>query len=404
MTLGAADTFRAAAEEQLEIWAERAGAAFVGGERGGDPAAVAYDAVGADTDVVIVDTAGRLHTQTNLMDELAKVRRVIAGRREGAPHEVLLVVDATTGQNGLQQARLFNEAVGVTGVALTKLDGSAKGGIAVAIAYELGPAGEARRRRRGARRPAAVRRDRLRACVGCRMNLVPSDQFSYAELAELFTRGYEGYFVPMHFDEPTLRYMVDTWDIDLAQSRVAPDAGLANLAIRGDRGWIGGIAVVPEQRRNGVGRALMEAVLELAPPTVLLEVIEANEPAIKLYESLGFEKTRVLEVWRVEAPLVVRRRPPPSRRSGRRACRGSARMRRCRPTTSASRSTAARCSSAAPRCSSSRHATRMRPPRCLSRGTALNYVNVPEGDIASGALERLGGELRLKQFEMVLAR
>jgi fused signal recognition particle receptor len=138
VTLGAADTFRAAAEEQLEIWAQRADARFVGGERGGDPAAVAYDAVGADSGVVIVDTAGRLHTQSNLMDELAKVRRVIGGRRAGAPHEVLLVVDATTGQNGLQQARLFNEAVGVTGVALTKLDGSAKGGIAVAIAYELG--------------------------------------------------------------------------------------------------------------------------------------------------------------------------------------------------------------------------------------------------------------------------
>jgi fused signal recognition particle receptor len=138
VTLGAADTFRAAAEEQLEIWAQRADATFVGGERGGDPAAVAYDAVGSDTDVVIVDTAGRLHTQSNLMDELSKVRRVIAGRLEGAPHEVLLVVDATTGQNGLQQARIFGEAVGVTGVALTKLDGSAKGGIAVAIAYELG--------------------------------------------------------------------------------------------------------------------------------------------------------------------------------------------------------------------------------------------------------------------------
>jgi fused signal recognition particle receptor len=138
VTLGAADTFRAAAEEQLEIWAQRAQARFVGGERGGDPAAVAYDAVGSDSDVVIVDTAGRLHTQANLMDELAKVRRVIAGRLEGAPHEVLLVVDATTGQNGLQQARLFDAAVGVSGVALTKLDGSAKGGIAVAIAYELG--------------------------------------------------------------------------------------------------------------------------------------------------------------------------------------------------------------------------------------------------------------------------
>jgi len=140
--LGAADTFRAAAEEQLEIWAERAGADFVGAARGADPAAVAYDAVEAARarghDVAIVDTAGRLHTQANLMEELAKVRRVIEGRLEGAPHETLLVIDATTGQNGLQQARLFGEAANVTGVALTKLDGSAKGGVAVAIAYELG--------------------------------------------------------------------------------------------------------------------------------------------------------------------------------------------------------------------------------------------------------------------------
>jgi fused signal recognition particle receptor len=140
--LAAADTFRAAAEEQLEVWAERAGADFVGSPKGGDPAAVAYDAIEAATargrDVVIVDTAGRLHTQTNLMEELAKVRRVIASRLDGAPHETLLVVDATTGQNGLQQARLFGEAAGVTGVALTKLDSSAKGGVAVAIAHELG--------------------------------------------------------------------------------------------------------------------------------------------------------------------------------------------------------------------------------------------------------------------------
>jgi fused signal recognition particle receptor len=142
VVLGAADTFRAAAEEQLEIWADRAGAEFVGAERGADPASVAYDAIETarrdGRDVVIVDTAGRLHTQANLMQELAKVRRVIEGKLEGAPHETLLVVDATTGQNGLQQARLFGEAVGVTGVALTKLDGSAKGGIAVAIAHELG--------------------------------------------------------------------------------------------------------------------------------------------------------------------------------------------------------------------------------------------------------------------------
>ena len=140
--LGAGDTFRAAAEEQLEIWAERAGADLIGAPQGGDPAAVAFDAVEAGRargkDVVIIDTAGRLHTQANLMEELAKVRRVIEGRIDEAPHETLLVVDATTGQNGLQQARLFGEAAGVTGVVVTKLDGTAKGGVAVAIAYELG--------------------------------------------------------------------------------------------------------------------------------------------------------------------------------------------------------------------------------------------------------------------------
>jgi fused signal recognition particle receptor len=140
--LAAADTFRAAAEEQLEIWAKRSGADFVGSTRGGDPAAVAFDAIEAaearGRDIVVVDTAGRLHTQTNLMEELAKIRRVIERRLPGAPHETLLVIDATTGQNGVQQAQLFNDAVGVTGVALTKIDGSAKGGIAVPIAFELG--------------------------------------------------------------------------------------------------------------------------------------------------------------------------------------------------------------------------------------------------------------------------
>ena len=139
--VGAADTFRAAAEEQLEIWAERAGADFVGAPRGADPAAVAFDAVEAARarghDVAIIDTAGRLHTQSNLMAELEKVRRVISTRIADAPHETLLVVDATTGQNGLQQARLFGDAVGVTGVTLTKLDGSARGGVAIAIAVEL---------------------------------------------------------------------------------------------------------------------------------------------------------------------------------------------------------------------------------------------------------------------------
>ena len=167
--VGAADTFRAAAEEQLEIWAERAGADFVGGARGADPAAVAFDAVEAGRargrDVVIVDTAGRLHTQGNLMDELAKIRRVIATRVEGAPHETLLVVDATTGQNGVQQARLFAETAGVTGVALTKLDGSAKGRRRDRDRPRARAAREARRRGGGARRPPPVRRARLRACA-----------------------------------------------------------------------------------------------------------------------------------------------------------------------------------------------------------------------------------------------
>jgi fused signal recognition particle receptor len=140
--LGAADTYRAAAVDQLGIWAERAGAEIVRAEQGSDPGAVAFDAVAAaearDKDVVIIDTAGRLHTQTNLMEELQKVRRVIEKRNPGAPHETLLSIDATTGQNGLRQALLFREAVDITGIALTKLDGTAKGGIALAIAQELG--------------------------------------------------------------------------------------------------------------------------------------------------------------------------------------------------------------------------------------------------------------------------
>ena len=140
--VGAADTYRAAAIEQLETWAERAGTEIVKGNPGGDPGAVVFDALAAaearSADVVIVDTAGRLHTHGNLMDELAKVRRVASKRLEGAPQETLIVIDATTGQNGLRQAREFARAVDVTGVVLTKLDGTAKGGIALAIAGELG--------------------------------------------------------------------------------------------------------------------------------------------------------------------------------------------------------------------------------------------------------------------------
>jgi len=140
--LCAADTFRAAAVEQLEIWAQRNGIEVVKQKSGADPAAVVFDAMAAaqsrNVDVVIVDTAGRLHTKSNLMAELDKMKRTAAKIISGAPHDVLLVMDATTGQNGLSQAREFTSAVGVTGIILTKLDGTAKGGIVVAISRELG--------------------------------------------------------------------------------------------------------------------------------------------------------------------------------------------------------------------------------------------------------------------------
>jgi len=140
--VAAADTYRAAAIEQLETWAERSGVEIVKGSPGGDAGAVVFDAIAAaesrGIDVVIADTAGRLHTHSNLMEELTKVRKVTAGKLAGAPHETLIVVDATTGQNGLRQAQSFAEAVKVTGVVLTKLDGTAKGGIALAISRELG--------------------------------------------------------------------------------------------------------------------------------------------------------------------------------------------------------------------------------------------------------------------------
>src|SRR5574338_524074 len=137
----AADTFRAAAVEQLEVWANRAGVDIVRARQGSDPAAVVFDAIASgkarQRDVVLVDTAGRLHTRVNLMAELEKIRRIAAREVEGAPHEVLLVLDATVGQNGVAQAREFTQAAGVTGIVLTKLDGTAKGGVAVAIAHDL---------------------------------------------------------------------------------------------------------------------------------------------------------------------------------------------------------------------------------------------------------------------------
>lgn len=140
--ISAADTFRAAASDQLEIWAQRADVDIIRNQPGADPAAVAYDSLKAalsrNLDVLIVDTAGRLHTKLNLMEELKKIRRVLGKLLPAAPHETLLVLDATTGQNGLNQAKQFTDAVGVTGIVLTKLDGTAKGGIVLAISKELG--------------------------------------------------------------------------------------------------------------------------------------------------------------------------------------------------------------------------------------------------------------------------
>lgn len=142
VVLGAADTFRAAATEQLEVWAQRADVELVKQYQGADPAAVAFDTIASaksrDADVVIIDTAGRLHNQIGLMNELAKVRRVMDRQVAGAPHEVLLVLDASTGQNAMRQAEAFTEAVDVTGLVLTKLDGTAKGGIVIGISNELG--------------------------------------------------------------------------------------------------------------------------------------------------------------------------------------------------------------------------------------------------------------------------
>jgi len=139
--IGAADTFRAAAVEQLQIWANRAGADLIKQSKGTDPSAVAFDSIHAakarNIDLVFIDTAGRIHTKVNLMEEVKKVKRIIGRECPGAPHEVLLVLDATTGQNAISQAKLFNEAIGVTGIVLTKLDGTAKGGIIIGITQEL---------------------------------------------------------------------------------------------------------------------------------------------------------------------------------------------------------------------------------------------------------------------------
>jgi GNAT superfamily N-acetyltransferase len=245
------------------------------------------------------------------------------------------------------------------------------------------------------------------------MTLVPADTLSIDELAALFNAGYEGYVVPFRIDASQLENMIAAWQIDLARSRVAPGQGVALLGIRGDRGWIGGLGVVPAARRHGVGRALMNAVLAEAPSEVTLEVIEQNEPAIRLYEDLGFERVRILEVWSLDTeppPADVRdaepspvgetdlpwQRADESLRPGYERLEvdgGAAVIRGAGGTISllqlrAENADAARALVAAAR----------------ARGTGLRFVNVPEGHLGTTALAELGGKLDLRQYEMRLLR
>lgn len=249
------------------------------------------------------------------------------------------------------------------------------------------------------------------------MTLVPADTFDLEQLAEVFNAGYEGYFVPVRVDAAGLASMVDLWDIDLSRSRVAlhdeQPVGVANLAVRGDRGWIGGIGVAPSARRNGFGRALMEAVLAVAPPVVTLEVLEQNEHAIRLYEDLGFTQTRVLEVWSLTAEVSAA-----EARSTEFRPLGQAGL----PWQRADESLPSGCerievdgAAALIRVTGQRVAVAQLDARDVdaaaellaaarARGEALHFMNVPEGDPASIALNRLGGSLDLRQFEYELVR
>jgi len=249
------------------------------------------------------------------------------------------------------------------------------------------------------------------------MKLVRADTFDFEQLAEVFNAGYQGYFVPVHVDAAGLASMVDLWDIDLSRSRVAlrdeQPVGIANLAVRGDRAWIGGIGVASAERRKGVGRALMEAVLAEAPPVVMLEVLEQNEPAIRLYEGLGFTRTRVLEVWSLTADVpagearTTEVRPLdqtglPWQRADESLPQGcefievdgaAALIRVTGPRVTVAQLEARDADAAAELLAAAR-----------ARGEALHFMNVPEGDPASVALHRLGGSLDLRQFEYELNR
>jgi len=245
------------------------------------------------------------------------------------------------------------------------------------------------------------------------VTIVPADRFDLAQLAALFNAGYEDYFVPMHVDEAALAYMVDAWDIDFARSRVAlrddEPVAIVNLGVRGDHGWIGGLGVVPAERRNGIGRALMEAVLAEAPAHVTLEVLEQNEPAIRLYEELGFRRTRVLEIWSLTADVpAVEARSSEGRPLGQAGLPWQradeslpgeferievdgavALIRVTWPRVGIAQLDARDEDAAAELVAAAR-----------ARGESVHFMNVPETDPASGAFRRLGGSLDLRQFEL----
>jgi GNAT superfamily N-acetyltransferase len=243
------------------------------------------------------------------------------------------------------------------------------------------------------------------------VTLGPADTLALDELAALFNAGYEGYVVPLRVGPAQLATWIAAWHIDLTRSRIAPGEGIALLGVRGERGWIGGLGVVPAARRRGLGRALMEAVLGEAPSDVTLEVIEHNEPAIRLYESLGFERTRLLEVWSLDADVpaadVRHAEPSPvgepeapwqradaSLRPGYERLEvdgGAAAIRGGGGIVSLLQLRADNADAAGALVAAAR-----------SRGTGLRFVNVPEGHPRGAAIAELGGRRDLRQFEMRL--
>ena len=249
------------------------------------------------------------------------------------------------------------------------------------------------------------------------MKLLPAAAFGSTQLAATFTAGYEGYYVPVNVDERAFEFMVGAWDIDLTRSRVAVDAGtpvgLCMLGVRGARGWIGGLAVVPARRRDGVGRSLLEEVLAGAPPVVTLEVLEQNEPAIALYERLGFTHRRLLEVWSLKAdvpdavvrsvePAPLRQADVPWQRDDRSLPAGYGRLE-----TDGGAAlvfvNGERVSLLQLAADDEKSATTL-VAAARALGSSLHYMNVPEGDPASAALRALGGSLDLRQFELELAQ